>query len=214
MLAKIAARSRKLLLIIAAPIGMILLSVVGNALWDRVGSDFLDWIVRIIITSMDAVIGTYKDSIYREASHGYHEYASSRLYGFVLGGILGLYIGLILLERLLDRISFNRVSSVPDVDSPRVFRILRSRIFFYVVFLIAIANSVISISRNAYIGAVTVYAQTSVDRLAPYLTEADEEELLAQFRNVRGAEDYYTFYARLLKLFETHGLDHRSIPPL
>ena len=212
MLNEITAYSRKLLLIIAAPVGLILVSVVGNALWDRAGSYLLDWIIRIVITFMDTMIGTYKDSIYREASKGYHEYAASSLYGLVLAGIAGLYISLIILERIRTR-----AGSGPDVDGPRVpgiIRIFRSRIFFYAFVLIAIANIGISISRNAYISAVTVYAQTSIDRLAPYLTEAEEEKLLAQFRNVRGTADYYTFHAGLLKLFEAHGLDHRSTPPL
>lgn len=89
-----------------------------------------------------------------------------------------------------------------------------SRAFSYVLLLFVLSTSVVSLSRQVYVRAVVVFAQTSIDRLAPYLTDAEEEELLAQFRNVQRAEDYYAFYDRLLEIYEEHGLDHRSTAPL
>lgn len=84
MPAKIVMPSRKVLRIAATSVGVVFLGAVGSGVWDRMGSDALDWTARAIITLIDALIGTYKDSIYREASLGFHEHAASTLYVYLL----------------------------------------------------------------------------------------------------------------------------------
>ena len=205
---KSVSRFRKSLTIAAAPIGVILLGAVGSGVWDRLGSSFFDWIARAIITAVSALFGTYKDSIYREASVGFHEHAATSLYALAMGAAVGMCISFVVL------IGRRRGNSSSKSDASRISRVFQSRVFAYVVVLAVLSFAAVSFFRDIYVAAVVVYAESSIDRLAPYLTDAEEEELVAQFRNVRGAEDYYAFYSRLLEIYEAHGLDHRSVPPL
>ena len=211
-------RSRKFLLGAAGTIGAVFLSALGSGVWNHWGSPFLDWISRAIITVIAALVGTYKDSIYREASRGFQEYPASMLYAFVLITMPMIAIALVWFAARLreDLGSEPGPSSVSRMSPSHVFlsRVFLSRTFLYLFLLYTFATSAVSLSRQFYIRAIVVYSQSSIDRLAPHLTNAEEEELLAQFRSVQSAEDYYSFYGRLLDIFEAHGLDHRSDPPL
>ena len=201
-------RSRKLLTCAVGTVGALFLSVLGSGVWDRLGNPLVDWITRTIITVIGALIGTYKDSIYREASRGFSEYPASMLYGFLLTVIP--VIAIVLVRRA------RRLRENPSLESraSRMSRLMLSRTFLYLFLLYALSFSAVAYSRQVYMRAIITYAESSLDRLAPHLTEAEEEELLAQFRSVQSAEDYYAFYRRLLETYEQHGLDHRSVPPL
>ena len=65
--------------------------------------------------------------------------------------------------------------------------------------------------RISSINNIITYTQTNIDRLAPMLTEQEEEELLAEFRSVKNAEDYYKFHSKLLKLSSDHHITLRKI---
>ena len=201
-------RLQKYLVPAATVIGVILLGAVGSGVWDRLGSRFFDWIARAVITFIDALIGSYKDSIYRAASRGFHEQAASFLYMYVIVAVAVICIALVV------SVGHRRNNSSWKSGASRISRAFRSRAFPYVLVLYVFSTTGVTLSRHFYVKAVVVFAQSSIDRLAPYLTDAEEEELLAQFRNVQGATDYYAFYDRLLEIYEAHGLDHRSVPPL
>ena len=201
-------RGKKYLKYAVALVGTIVLGAVGSGVWERLGSKFFDWIARSIITFVNALIGTYKDSIYREAALGFNEQAASMLYLIVLGAMVGGCFGFTVARwhRHQDSRANSRASTVSRTPWPRVL--------LYLSLVFVASNSAINASRHIYVREIVVYVYSSIDRLAPFLTDAEEEELLAQFRNVRGSEDYYAFYDRLLETYEAHGLDPRGRPPL
>ena len=161
---EIGGRLRKLALTAAASVGVVVLGAIGSGLWDRLGSPFLDAVVRAIITAIDALIGTYKDSIYREASYGFHEKPASILYSFVWGIVPVMSIAIVALALIVLR-DGNSIS----VRTARTLRVVRSRLFLYGFLLYTISSSAIFLSRHAYVRGVVVYAESSIDRLAPYL---------------------------------------------
>ncbi len=192
-------------------LGTVLLGAIGSGIWARIGEPLANLLTSAVINGINLVFSSYKDSIYIQASRGFREYSANALYQLFVVTLAMFYILLVVFHPwLTDRYP-------ADALRNRTKQFLRSGRGFLLVGVLVftvLSTCAVVYTRISYVNRIITYAQTSIDRLAPFLTDQEEEELLAEFRSVRSAEDYYKFYDRLLKLFSDHGIASYGVRPL
>ena len=204
-----AKKSKRHIQIILAWVVPILLGAIGSGVWARIGEPFTNFCTSAIINGISFFFSTYKDSIYRGASYGFREYSSNELFK--------LFIGFALLGYLLIPFThpwLRKYYPTRQTEPDRTQFFFRSGCGFILISIFAFAvlsSLAVGITSISYNNRIITYTQTSIDRLAPFLTEQEEEELLAEFRSVKDAKDYYTLHEKLLKLSSKHNVVLRKI---
>lgn len=192
-------------------LGAIVLGAIGSGLWDRMGDPILQMLSGAVINGIDLVVGSYKDTIYRQASYGFREYPSTFLFKIFIFFLTALYLAVVVSHPAVSR--GERAQNLGG----RARKAIRSRGGFFLLValaLVALSSFYATSTQLSYTNRVILFAEVSIDRLAPFLTDQEEEELLASFRSVRSAADYYLFYDRIIALHEANRLPHHSVPPL
>jgi hypothetical protein len=194
----------------AAILGTLILGAIGSGVWDRIGGPIFDLGSKLLIDGLDFVTRSYKDSIYREASYGFQETSSSFIHQQFLGILPFMYFFIALKHPWLRE-------KLPPNNKSRTKEFLRSSKGFYLISFITVSvfvSCLISMTRLTYIRAVITYAQTTIQRIAPHIDDQTEERLLAQFRSVRNASDYYAFHDEIQNLLKSLNMEDYGTKPL
>jgi len=203
--------SRRTLKVGLAILGTVILGAIGSGIWARIGEPLANLLTSSVINGINLFFSSYKDSIYIRASYGFREYSANALLQYFIFILAMIFMLLVVFNPwLTDRYPVGALRNKIN----HFFRSGRGFLLQGVILFTVLFACVVMYTRISYVNRVITYAQTSIDRLAPFLTNQEEEELLAEFRSVRSAEDYYKFYDRLLKLYSDHGIAHRSVRPL
>jgi len=204
-------KSRRGLKVGLTILGTVLLGAIGSGIWARIGDPITSFLVNALINGINLFFSSYKDSIYIEASYGFVESSANMLYSIFVLTVALFYITIVVFHPwLTDRYPAGSIRKTVSL----FFKSRRGFILLGIITFSVLSSSVIEITRISYINRVVTYAHNSIDRLAPFLTHQESKELLAEFRNVRSAEDYYKFYDKLLRLYSKNGIAHRSVRPL
>lgn len=196
---------------IAVTFGTIILGAIGSGVWEKLVGPLFDGLTELIIDALDFLIGSYKDSIYREAAFGYREYAANGIYELIIGAMPALYLILLLNHPKMAK----RTAVTGLAKSLRAA--LRSAGGFYVLSVITLfvfSYIVVSVTRLNYTNAVVTFAEGSIDILAPYISEDERRQLLSDFRRVTCKEDYYKYYAKLVELYKKYDISSNGVAPL
>ena len=183
---------------VAFILGSMIVGALGSGLWERAGSPMLDWTIEATVSLIDIAFTSYRDSIYRDAALGFYEGPSSTLLQLVyIAPVYGFLIYL-----------FTMLTGSPSPDDPGKVRI--SKLHFWTLnFFAAVALFMMMIAgiRQTYVNGVATFAEKTLDRIAPFIDEQQEEELLSEFRGVTSKAEYKEFRSRLLSICKQNGVE-------
>lgn len=210
-------------------LGIVLLGAIGSGVWQIVGAPVVTFISELIISSINLLVGTYKDSIYSNASKGFRESSATALYVlfFVLPPLIylsysfGKGYGKRAAKKEIQNIEKESANKHDDELEQLEYRrrklqerlITLKRIRFAPILLLLVV-ALIAASQISYTNRIVTYVENTLDRLAPYENAMSILRLRAQFREVSTAEDYYLLYDLLESKLKEHGLESKSIEPL
>lgn len=204
-------KSKRTLKVGLAILGTLILGAIGSGIWARIGEPLANLFTSAVINGINLIWSNYKDLIYIQASSGFREYAANELYQIFIVTLAMVYVLLIIFHPwLTDRYPAGALRKRTE----KFFRSGRGFLLGGIFMFAVLSSCVVLFTQISYVNRVITYAHKSIDRLAPFLTDQEKKELLAEFRSVNSAEDYYKFYDKLLKLYSDHGIDHRSVRPL
>lgn len=203
---------KSIIKIIIGVFGTILLGAIGSGLWERIIGPLIDSLMKLSINSINFFFITYKDSIYKEASNGFHEFYSLQLWILILMLIPLLYI------RLLQTHPENKKRKIELSSSHTPFKlfIISNKGYWsiYSLTLIIIVLIVFNTLRHNYINQTTTYAMTSMEILKPYITENEYLLLRSEYYSMSNALDFEKFYLKLNVLSKKNNLNLHEFKPL
>ena len=173
---------KKLILYFLGIVGTIILGAIGSGLWERLLGPFLDWLTKFTIGLYASVIVTYSDSIYENASKGFHEYHSRSLYSILISLLPMLYF-LLLMRHPTQR--------GKTEDGLKVF--LLSRNGYWFIFALAIAvtfGSLFSGLRLRHINETITYSLASLEIIRPTVGEVKYIELRSRYYSMRTTSEF------------------------
>jgi hypothetical protein len=200
-------KRKRALVGIGAILGAIVLGAVGSGVWERGVGPLFDWLTKLIVSGMSRVSHTYMDSIYREASKGFHEFFSLQLYCLYLAILPVLY--LILLHR------HPHGKKAEHEDKIRSF--LRSKKGYYMLNALTCAvliSMVFGLTKYHYINSVCTVSKQSISVLAPHVSDLELKRLWARFHSMTSQDDFMAFKSALKQHAETADVNIPAFPGL
>src|SRR5436190_13657044 len=106
---------------------------------------------------------------------------------------------------------------LPPKEKSKTRQFMRSSRGFYVISfltLLVFVQVFVASTRARYVRAVILYANSTIQRIAPYIDDKTEKQLWAQYRSIRNAKDYYAFYDSLQAHLKQFGIPDYGVKPL
>ena len=196
--------------IFAGIIGTIFLGAIGSGLWERVISAFIDKMVTLSINVINFFFITYKDSLYKEASNGFHEFYSLQIW------ILALLLLPILYVRVLQIHPANK--SRNEQKKTISFKIFinskKGYLSIYAVTLVMIVIIIFSTFRYRYINDTVTYSLTSLEIIAPYISKKESLLLRSQYFSITNTKDFMIFNEKVQSIAKENKLNLHTFKPL
>jgi hypothetical protein len=185
----------------------IILGAIGSGVWSEFISPIWNIFVDITVRIFSFLSESFKDSVYSNASKGFHEEFSLVLFSVVVGFISGLAF-----TALLSRISslFKKTGGKIDnfMFSKKLLIILS---FFVLVFFIMTS---FYLFRASYVNKITTSSLNSIDIISPYVGIQKTLELRSKFHKIKNSADYKQFYQEMKVLNEEYKVDFTLFEPL
>ena len=195
--------------VILGIIGTILLGAIGSGLWERIISPLADEIMKLSINSINFFFTSYKDSIYKEASNGFHELYSLEIYLILLAILPFLYI------KLLQKHPSNKKMNSSEKSTFQVFLLSRNGYFiYYGVTLSVIIFITFSVLRHNYINKTVTYSIKSMEIIKPYISNKKYLLLRSQYFLISNTIEFKEFNKKINDLAKENKLKLHIFKPL
>ena len=199
--------NNKIIKRIGAIVGLIFMSIVGNALWSKFLSPGWDWTVDKSIRGISTVSTSFKTYIYKEAAKGFHEEHSLTLLVLFLGVITGIYIALLISRHIL-RLEKPREKIKAFLGSHKEF------VIFHFLVLVLIVTSFSMIIQSTYSNKIAMKSLNSIEIVSPFVKEKDRRLLKSKFLRIKSCEDYIAFYNKMKSIADKYSLELPLHEPL
>jgi hypothetical protein len=176
----------------------IVIGAIGSGLWERVLSHWYDGLINASVNMMSFLVSTYRDSIYKDVSDGFHEYSAVFVHAMVL----------MILPVLYFIIWLRHPESKPTIGHP-VREFIRSRRGYYTIGIVTLslfATFAISSFKIMYTNRIVTHSLKTIDIVAPYVSEQENRQLLATFRSITTKQDYDDFAERVSSIAQTNSV--------
>ncbi len=183
--------------------GNLLLGGIGFSLWEGAFAP-MDWAVQVLA----AVSPAFRDSIYREATKGFHLMHSAASLTIVALTVVAIgYVGLWGGNYFLRKISRGE-------QTLTLFQFAKHHIIFNVLAVMVILVSLIVNMQISYSKQVITYSMNSIEVLAPEIPTATRLRLRLDFFCIRNADDFYLLNEKLHRLSEATGTQLPTFKPV
>lgn len=194
-------------------IGVIILGVITNAIWDAV-KPLTAYLFKLALNLSVLGVDKFKDNIYLEIARGMHEGTSLQifitLYGFVLSFVLVVVLMALIVRRkvIRERESNANQNFFDKIYDYRINLLRKSWfIWFFVLYTMFTGTILIlDLTKQNYINnAVTNFEQLS-KIIRPYIDEKEEVEYSSKFSQIRNKEDYVKLVSKLGNIAKDNNL--------
>ncbi len=191
-------------------IGTIFLGAIGSGLWERIISPLIDKVMTLSINGINFFFITYKDSLYKEAANGFHEFYSLQMWILVLMTLPILYI------RILQVHPANKVKNKRKQETSFKVFINSKKGYWsiYAVTLVLMVTIIFSTLRYRYINDTITYSLTSLEIINPYISKKESMLLRSQYFSIRDTNEFMLFNEKLQNIAKENKLNLHTFRPL
>lgn len=194
-------KENKILSTIIGFVGALILSGLGSGIWEVILKPLFYKVGFLFVQLISQVFDGYKDSLYREASSGFHEFSSLSIMILVVFVVIAAY------ARLMSNHPHNKKKEFEWEKKFKLF--LKSKKGYYVTCCISVSAIVfmnVFIFRISYVNQVITISERSINIVNPYLSEKDRLLLRAEFSSIESADDFYKFKSHVESVAEKNEL--------
>lgn len=179
----------------------ILIGAMSNGLWEKVFEPILGILGKGFIWIMSTIFSSYIDSIYRNASNGFHEHPSLMI--FVL---INLIVILAYQKLVFKHPESKRTQTKVDIF---FINFIRSRRGYYTTYFISLASITFlftSVIQIIYINKIVTYSEKSMNIVSVYIDEHERLMLKSEFASMNNVTDFKNFNQHLNRIAEKNDL--------
>lgn len=179
----------------------ILLGAIGSGLWEWMLKPFLMGASDFGLNIATLGMRTFKDSLYKEIAHGFHEESSLRVsmvvFALLPGFILGVLTGVLHARK---KAAAGLKTTLYDRVMEKISRPMLVLLVFVLVFSFVQAN------QHAYINRAVTHFHQLLAIAGPYLSEEERMLYKSRFAQISSSDDYASLTAALEDLCRAKNL--------
>lgn len=179
-------------------IGGIFLGALGSGLWEKILSPTLLWLFEKASYLLNSISSNYMDSIYNEASNGFHEYYSFHEYLGFWEIVIFFYIYLLYILTKSNTKTLSKI--VASIN------IIRLRKIFISLSIFVIMLSVFNISRTIYINNIITKTLSNIEIVSAVIEDKEYKMLKSKFHSMMNENDYLQLQKKITEIAEKHNL--------
>jgi hypothetical protein len=203
-------------------IGTIMLGAIGSGLWSLLLEPSLSWVARGTLTLATLGISSVRDNVYQDIAKGYTEapglFLIALITGFIFFVVLGyssFRLGQFVGDRIFSKFIKRHLSTETDkivekleLELKKYENHLRKLEIVLIVLTILIASFLyVQYSMLKYTNSAITHFQQCFTICRPYLDEAQEKKVLAQFSQIKNKQDYIDLMNQLYEIGHKKGAD-------
>ncbi len=191
-------------------IGVIFLSILSSALWEKIISPFSMFAFTKILYVVSLISNSFSDSLYKEISKGFHESSGLSMLSIVLTAI-GTYFLLYSLRNFHnvwhgkhDHTSVDLSLEDITADIHRLKKSLRKislAIFIFGIFVFFYYTYFNG--RATYINSVTTTTLNNIEIVSPYITDVEYKTLKSQFYSMESKDNFTALTNAIIEIANT-----------
>jgi hypothetical protein len=180
----------------------VVLGAIGSGIWEWMLKPMLMGASQFGLNVATLGVHSFKNSLYKDIAHGFHEESSLRLY-LAIFGLLPCFILGVITGRLYTRKRLKE--GVESTALDRVFEKLGRPMLILFVFLLVF--SVVQANQVAYINRAVMHFNQLLAIASPHIREEERLLFQSQFAQVASSEDYAKLITTLIGICRAKGLN-------
>jgi hypothetical protein len=183
-------------------VGVVLIGVLGSALWEVVLHGLYERGSRFLLTLFTLGLDSMRNSIYADVARGHHEVPSLYLLMFFVVSVLAIPISIIVNLTLMSHIwPANLAREERQRLRPRLRRLIYKLTTFCFFVGVILLGRLITLN---YTNLAITHFEHSLAICAPYLTGEEERAIRSQFALIKTSMDYEAVIRRLQAVAAQH----------